>query len=138
MATTYQAGPAEVPGGDRTFAVKADTDITLYAAVVQSSGQDHEIDMPSGAGEAAWGFAQEEADYSEGQHHIVVRTMGYSFARAYDGDITPGDFLQVGDAAGRVDTAASGDYVIARACQASAAQDDLIVVQVLPGGYQIP
>jgi len=136
--TTYQAGPAEVPGGDRTFGVKANTDITKYAAVIQSSGQDHEVDMPGAAGVAAWGFAQEAVDYSEGQHHVVVRTMGYSFALAYDGDIAAGELLQVGDTAGRVDTAAAGDHVIAKSCQASTAQDDLIVVQVLCGGYQIP
>lgn len=134
----YQVGPAEIPGGDRTFKVKANTDITKYAAVVQSSGQDNEIDMPGAAGAAAWGIAQESVDYSEGQHFCVVRTLGFSKAIAYDGDIVAGDFLQIGDTAGRLDTAASGDYVIARACQASSAQDDLIVVQLLPGGYAIP
>ena len=134
----YQVGPAEVPGGDRTFGVKADTDVTQYAAVIQSSGQDNEIDMPAAAGDPAWGFAQEAVDYSEGQHHVVVRTMGFSKAIAFDGDIAAGDWLQVGDSSGRVDTAAAGDYVIARACHASAAQDDIIVVQVLIGGYLIP
>lgn len=134
----YQAGPAEVPGGDRTFEVKADTDILQYAAVIQSSGEDNQIDNPGAAGDACWGFAQEACDYSEGQHHVSVRCMGFSKAIAFDGDIVAGDFLQAGDTSGRVDTAASGDYVFARSCQASAAQDDLIVVQVLPGGYAIP
>ena len=134
----YQVGPAEVPGGDRTFKVKADTDITKYAAVIQSSGQDNEIDMPGAAGDPAWGFAQEEVDYSEGQHHVVVRTMGFSKAIALDGSIGAGAWLQVGDTSGRVTTASTGDYVIARACHASAALDDIIVVQVLTGGYLIP
>lgn len=135
---SYQVGPAEVPGGDRTFKVKANVDILQYAAVIQSSGANGEVDVPGAAGVAAWGFAQEAVDYSEGQHHVRVRTQGFSMAIAVDGDIAAGDFLQVGDTSGRVDTAAAGDYVIARAVEASAAQDDLIVVQVLTGGYQIP
>lgn len=134
----YQAGPAEVPGGDRVFEVKADTDILQYAAVIQSSGEDNQIDNPGAAGAACWGFAQEAVDYSEGQHHVVVRTMGFSKAIAFDGDIAAGDYLQAGDTSGRADTAASGDYVIACSCQASAAQDDLIVVQVLTGGFVLP
>ena len=93
-------------------------------------------DGPSGA--ACWGFAQEAVDYSEGQIHVRVRCMGFSKAIAYDGDIVAGDYLQAGDTSGRVDTAASGDYVIARSCQASAAQDDLIVDQVLTGGFVLP
>lgn len=134
----YQVGPAEIPGADRTFKVAADTDITKYAAVIQSSGEDFEVTVPSAAGAAAWGIAQEDVDYSEGQHYVTVRLYGISKAIAYDGDIVPGDFLQVGDTTGRLDTAASGDYVIARALQASAAQDDIIVVMLLPGGYAIP
>lgn len=133
-----QVGPAEIPGGDRTFVVHANQDITLYAAVIQSSGEDNTVTVPAAAGEASWGFAQEGVDYSEGQHHVKVRTMGFSLAIAFDGDIVPGDYLQIGDTTGRVDTAASGDFRIARACQASAAQDDLIVVQVLCGGYDMP
>lgn len=135
---SYQVGPAEIPGADRTFKVKENVDITQYAAVIQSSGADGEVDVPGAAGVAAWGFAQEAVDYSEGQHYVSVRTAGFSKAIAFDGDIVAGDFLQVGDTAGRVDTAASGDYVIARATQASVAKDDIIIVQVLPGGYQIP
>lgn len=135
---SYQVGPAEVPGGDRTFGVKTNVDILQYAAVIQSSGVDGEVDVPGAAGAAAWGFAQEAVDYSEGQHHVRVRLLGVSKAIAFDGDIAAGDFLQVGDTSGRVDTAAAGDYVIARATEASAAQDDLITVQVLPGGYLIP
>lgn len=135
---TYQVGPAEVTGGDRVFKVKEDVDILQYAAVIQSSGVDGEVDVPGAAGDPAWGFAQEEVVYEDGQHYVLVRPVGFSKAIAFDGDIVAGDFLQVGDTDGRVDTAAAGDYVIARATQASAAQDDLIVVQVLPGGYQIP
>jgi len=135
---SYQVGPAEVPGGDRTFKVKTDVDILQYAAVIQSSGVDGEVDVPGAAGAASWGFAQEAVDYSEGQHYVLVRTMGFSKAIAFDGDIAAGDFLQVGDTDGRVDTAAGGDYVIARSTQASAAKGDLIVVQVLQGGYLIP
>lgn len=135
---SYQVGPAEITGGDRTFKVKTDVDITQYAAVIQSSGEDGEVDVPGAAGVAAWGIAQEEVDYSEGQHYVLVRTAGFSKAIAFDGDIVAGDFLQIGDTTGRLDTAASGDYVIARATQASAAQDDIIVVQVLTGGYKIP
>jgi hypothetical protein len=77
-------------------------------------------------------------DYSEGQHYVRVRCYGFSKAIAYDGDIAAGDLLQVGDTTGRLDTAASGDYVIAKATQAASAQDDIIVVQLLPGGYSIP
>lgn len=135
---TYQVGPAEVPGGDRTFGVKADVDITQYAAVIQSDGEDGEVDVPGAAGVASWGFAQEAVDYSGGQHYVVVRTMGFSKAIALDGNIVAGAFLQIGDTTGRVTTAAAGDYVIARATQASAALGDIIVVQVLTGGYQIP
>jgi len=135
---SYQVGPAEVPGGDRTFRVKANVDILQYAAVIQSSGEDGEVDVPGAAGVASWGFAQEAVDYSEGQHYVLVRTMGFSKAIAFDGNIVAGDFLQVGDTDGRVDTAASGDYVIARASQASAAKGDEITVQVLTGGYKIP
>ena len=135
---SYQVGPAEVPGGDRTFRVKANVDILRYAAVIQSSGQDGEVDVPGATGVASWGFAQEAVDYSEGQHYVLVRTLGFSKAIAFDGDIAAGDFLQVGDTDGRVDTAAAGDYVIARSTQASAAKGDLIVVQVLQGGYLIP
>jgi len=135
---SYQVGPAEVTGGDRTFSVKTDVDILQYAAVIQSSGVDGEVDNPDAAGAAAWGFAQEAVDYSEGQHYVVVRTLGFSKAIALDGNIAAGAFLQIGDTSGRVTTAAAGDYVIARASQASAALNDIIVVQVLPGGYQIP
>jgi hypothetical protein len=134
----YQVGPAEIPGADRVFKVKADVDITKYMAVIQSSGEDNEVDVPGAAGEAIWGIAQEAADYSEGQHHVSVRTMGFSKALAFDGAIVAGDWLQVGDTSGRLDTAAAGDYVVARACEASAAQDDLIVVMLIPGGYAIP
>ncbi len=134
----YQVGPAEVTGADRTFKVKADVDIVKYSAVIQSSGEDGEVDVPAAAGAAIWGIAQEEVDYSEGQHHVRVRTMGFSHALAFDGNIVAGDWLQVGDTSGRLDTAASGDYVVARSTQASATQDDLIVVMIIPGGYQIP
>jgi len=134
----YQVGPSEVPGGDRTFEVKADTDILQYAAIIQSDGEDNQIDNPGAAGVACWGFAQEAVDYSEGQHHVVVRTMGFSKAIALDGNIAAGAYLQVGDTSGRVTTAAAGDYVIARACHASAALNDIIVVQVINGGYLIP
>ena len=135
---SYQVGPAEVPGGDRTFRVKADVDILQYAAVIQSSGEDGEVDVPGAAGVASWGFAQEAVDYSEGQHYVRVRCLGFSKAIALDGNIAAGAWLQVADTSGRVATAAGGDYVIARATQASAALNDLIVVQVVPGGYLIP
>lgn len=135
---TYQVGPAEVPGGDRTFKVKTDVDITKYAAVIQSSGEDGEVDVPGAAGDAAWGIAQEAVDYSEGQHYVSVRLLGVSKAIAFDGDIVAGDFMQVGDTTGRLDTAAAGDYVIARSTQASAAQDDIIVVVMLLGGFVLP
>ena len=135
---TYQVGPAEVPGGDRVFEVKLNVDITQYMAVIQSAGEDNQIDVPGGSTVASWGIAQEDVDYSEGQTYVKVRTMGFSKALAYDGDIVAGDWLMIGDASGRLDTAAgSGTYVIARACQAAAAQDDLIIVQLLPGGYYI-
>lgn len=135
---SYQVGPAEVTGGDRTFGVKLNVDIVQYAAVIQSNGVDGEVDVPGAGGDAAWGIAQEAVDYSEGQHHVVVRLLGVSKAIAFDGDIVAGDFLQVGDTTGRLDTAAAGDYVIARATQASAAQDDIIVVMMLPGGFVLP
>lgn len=135
---TLQVGPAEVPGGDRVFVVIADQDITLYAVVINAASGDNTIDMPTAAGAAAWGFAQESVDYSEGQHHCKVRTMGFSLAIAFDGDIAAGEYLQIGDTSGRVDTAAAGDYIVARACEASAAQDDLIVVQVLLCGTPLP
>jgi len=136
--TAYQVGPAEVPGGDRTFAVKANTDITKYAAVIQSSGQDNEVDMPGAAGVAGWGFAQESVDYSEGQHHVRVRTMGFSKAIAADGNIAAGARLAIADTAGKVTTAAATQYVVAKACQASAAAGDLIVVMVVPSIYVVP
>jgi hypothetical protein len=134
----YQVGPAEIPGGDRVFKVKTDVDITKYQAVIQSSGEDNEVDVPGAAGVAAWGIAQEAVDYSEGQHHVSVRTQGFSKALAFDGDIAAGERLQVGDTSGRLDTAAAGDYVVAIACEAAAAQDDLIVVMVVPSIYSIP
>ena len=135
---SYQIGPAEVPGGDRTFKVKLNVDLLQYAAVIQSSGENGEVDVPGAAGVASWGFAQEAVDYSDGQHHVRVRTMGFSFAIALDNGIAAGAWLQIGDTSGRVTTAAGGDYVIARACEASAALNDLIVVQVILGGYAIP
>lgn len=133
---TYQPGPAEIPGGDRTFLVAADQDITQYAAVIQEATPTaNMIDMPSAAGAIVWGFAQESVDYSEGQHTCRVRCFGFTKVIAFDGDIVAGDFLQVGDALGRVDTATTGDYVIARACEESAAAGDIIVAMILPGGY---
>lgn len=134
----FQVGPAEIVGGDRVFEVKLNVDLLKYAAVIQSAGENNQVDVPGGAGEAAWGLTQESVDYSGGQHHVIVRCVGMSKAIALDGNIVAGGLLQIGDTSGRLTTASTEDYLVARALEPSTALGDIITVMLLPGGVLTP
>lgn len=80
------------------------------------------------------GIIQDGADASATA--AKVRVFGITKALAHDGSITKGQLLSA-NAAGRVDghSGTSTEPIIGIALEASAAQDDEILIFLVPGGF---
>lgn len=116
-------------GYDVTFPVGASA-LAQFKLVKTPGG----LVVGADAADDCLGIVQNGYDASAAEAN--VRVFGVTYALAHDGSIAKGDLLEAA-AAGRVDThqGTSTDPIIGIALEASGAQDDEILIFLVPGGF---
>lgn len=111
---------------------EASETLTAYSAVRLNSADRTKVDMCDAQGEEAYGFVVE--GYDSGQAAVIVRrgkvpvrvTTAASFAQG--DNLTPS--AEGTSDAGKVEEAATGDYIAGELLQAPSADDDRVWAQV--------
>lgn len=116
---------------ERTFAAENDLSAAQYLIVELGAG-DNEVDVCDAQGEIAVGVLQNDPGAGEA---ALVRFLGTTKVVA-GAAITKGARVTTG-AAGKAETAATGDYVLGRALEAAAADGDIIEVLLALGDAPI-
>lgn len=113
---------------DETFEAAEDLSSSQHLAVVQTG---EKVELADGQGELCVGIVQNNPESGK---DATVRKLGYSKAVSADtnsGVIAAGALVTAADD-GRVEVAASGDYVLGRAVTAAAAENQVITIDVFP------
>ena len=112
-----------------TDTLEAGEDLTAYRAVKVSSGKLYHTDTQ---GEKADGIVLEDYDSGEAAMYVILGEVPVAIKTA--ANVAHGDLLTPSDEgasdAGKLEEAASSDYVLARVKEAPSADDDVVVVFV--------
>lgn len=115
-----------------TLGFEAENDLTQYAAVVPSGAAAARmtVDMPGGQGALSVGFLQDVAADAVAGKFVEITCIGRTRAIA-QGAYNSGIELTPNGANGRLEAAASGDYVCAIAVSAASAAAEIVVVDAV-------
>lgn len=115
---------------DETFEAAEDLSSSQFFVVTQTASAET-CELADSQGELALGIVQNNPESGQ---DATVRKLGYSKAIAGStaSGVVAAGALVTAAADGRVEVAASGDYVLGRAVTASAAENQVFTVDVFP------